>query len=337
VDGTTGDFKEGSEMKTVYLGIDVGSISVNLVLVDDSGRLVSKKYLRARGRPMDAMQDGLRQLADEMSSLVTVCGVGTTGSGRYLAGILAGADIIKNEITTHALAALQYESKTRSIIEIGGQDSKCVILQNGTVVDFSMNMVCAAGTGSFLDQQAHRLGIPIERFGEYALRATKPVKIASRCTVFAESDMVHKQQIGHSIEDIIAGLCESLVRNYLNNLVKSHMLHEPILFQGGVAANQGMRAAFERILGKKLIVPPHFEVMGAMGSALLARKVTAISGQTRFRGFHLGEMPYKLSSFDCEGCPNGCEIMEVKIHTEQNHQLLVRWGDRCGKWETPDW
>jgi activator of 2-hydroxyglutaryl-CoA dehydratase len=200
-----------------------------------------------------------------------------------------------------------------------------------------MNMVCAAGTGSFLDQQAHRLEIPIEMFGEYALRAKKPVKIASRCTVFAESDMVHKQQIGHSLEDIIAGLCESLVRNYLNNLVKNHILYEPILFQGGVAANLGMRAAFERILGKNLIVPPHFEVMGALGSALLAKEVTATTGQTRFRGFHLGEMPYKLSSFDCEGCSNGCEIMEVKILTKPNHERLVRWGDRCGKWETPDW
>ncbi len=324
-------------MKASYLGIDVGSISINLVLIDDAGQLLYKSYLRACGRPMQMMQEGLKELALKVGDSVAIRGVGTTGSGRYLAGILTGADVIKNEITTHALAALHYESEARSIIEIGGQDSKCMILRNGTVVDFAMNTVCAAGTGSFLDQQATRLGIPIEAFGEYALRAHKPVKIASRCTVFAESDMIHKQQIGHRVEDIVAGLCESLVRNFLNNLVKGQSLHDPILFQGGVAANVGMRAAFERILGKPLIVPPHFEVMGALGCALLARDAVATAGQTRFRGFLVGEMPYQLSSFDCEGCSNGCEIMEVRIPSEPDQERLVRWGDRCGKWETTDW
>lgn len=200
-----------------------------------------------------------------------------------------------------------------------------------------MNTVCAAGTGSFLDQQAHRLGIPIEVFGEYALRARKPVKIASRCTVFAESDMVHKQQVGHSVEDIIAGLCESLVRNYLNNLVKSQKIEEPILFQGGVAANVGMRSAFERILGKPLVVPELYDVMGGLGAALLAKEAADAGTKTRFRGFEAGDIPYQLNSFDCEGCSNCCEVMEVKIPRDPGKEHVVRWGDRCGKWETADW
>jgi activator of 2-hydroxyglutaryl-CoA dehydratase len=199
-----------------------------------------------------------------------------------------------------------------------------------------MNTVCAAGTGSFVDQQANRLGIPIEQFGDCALRAKKPVKIAGRCTVFAESDMIHKQQMGHSVEDIVAGVCEALVRNYMNNLVRSHRLLEPILFQGGVAANVGMREAFERILGMRLIVPPHFEVMGAIGAALLAKEAVAAAGQTRFRGFEVGQMPYALSSFECEGCPNGCEVIEVRMHLGPEREKIVRWGDRCGKWETED-
>ncbi len=199
-----------------------------------------------------------------------------------------------------------------------------------------MNTVCAAGTGSFLDQQAYRLGIPIESFGEYALRARKPVKIASRCTVFAESDMIHKQQMGHSVEDIIAGLCEALVRNYMNNLVKSQELRQPILFQGGVAANVGMRTAFERVLGKGLVVPPDFEVMGAIGAALLAKEVVDSSKQTRFLGFEVGEIPYELNGFECEGCSNGCEVMEVRVPVAAGQERLVRWGDRCGKWETGD-
>jgi predicted CoA-substrate-specific enzyme activase len=282
------------------------------------------------------MQKGLMGLSQKMNGELSISGVGTTGSGRYLAGILIGADVIKNEITAHAVAALHYEPKTHTIIEIGGQDSKSIILRNGIVIDFAMNTVCAAGTGSFLDQQAYRLGIPIESFGEYALKARKPVKIASRCTVFAESDMIHKQQMGHSVEDIIAGLCEALVRNYLNNLVKSQELRPPILFQGGVAANVGMQTAFERVLDKGLTVPPDYEVMGAIGAALLAKEVAASTGQTRFRGFEVGEVPYKLNGFECEGCSNGCEVMEVKMPMAQGQERLVRWGDRCGKWETGD-
>ena len=323
-------------MKAAYLGIDVGSISTNLVLVDDSGRVLHKKYLRTHGQPMKAMQNGLMGLAQKMNGELSISGVGTTGSGRYLAGILIGADVIKNEITAHAVAALHYEPKTHTIIEIGGQDSKSIILRNGIVIDFAMNTVCAAGTGSFLDQQAYRLGIPIESFGEYALKANKPVKIASRCTVFAESDMIHKQQMGHSVEDIIAGLCEALVRNYLNNLVKSQDLRRPILFQGGVAANVGIQTAFERVLDKGLTVPRDYEVMGAIGAALLAKEVVASTRQTRFRGFEVGEIPYKLNGFECEGCSNGCEVMEVKIPMAQGQERLVRWGDRCGKWETGD-
>jgi len=323
-------------MKAAYLGIDVGSISTNLALIDEFGELLYKKYLLTHGQPVRIMQNGLRELSREMDGAVTIRGMGTTGSGRYLAGILTGADVIKNEITTHAVAVLHYEPSTQTIIEIGGQDSKNIILRNGTVIDFAMNTVCAAGTGSFLDQQAHRLGIPIEAFGDYALKAKKPVKIASRCTVFAESDMIHKQQMGRSAEDIIAGLCEALVRNYLNNLVKSQELREPILFQGGVAANVGMRAAFERVLGKRLIVPPHFEVMGAIGSALLAKEAVACSGRTQFRGFEVGEIDYQLNSFECEGCSNSCEIMEVKMLVAPGQERLVRWGDRCGKWEIAD-
>jgi predicted CoA-substrate-specific enzyme activase len=323
--------------KPIYLGIDVGSISINLVLADEAGNLIDKRYLRAHGQPLRILQEGLRDMAHATTCSNVVCGVGTTGSGRYLAGIVAGADVVKNEITAHAVAALHYESQTRSIIEIGGQDSKCIILQDGIVVDFAMNTICAAGTGSFLDQQAHRLGLPIEAFGAYALRAGKPVKIASRCTVFAESDMIHKQQMGHGLEDIIAGLCQSLVRNYLNNLVRNHNLQEPILFQGGVAANSGMRTAFESMLGKALLVPPHFEVMGALGAALLARDAVRDKGPTRFRGFDIGDIDYQLRSFECEGCSNGCEIMEMQVPLGPGPDRLVRWGDRCGKWENLDW
>ncbi|MFW6149393.1 MAG: acyl-CoA dehydratase activase, partial [Atribacterota bacterium] len=207
-------------MKT-FLGIDVGAVSTDLVLLDEYNNVVSDVYLRTQGQPIKMIKKGLSIIKEENQGIsLEVIGVGTTGSGRVLAGAMAGADVIKNEITAHAIAALYINPDVRTIFEIGGQDSKIIILQNGVVVDFAMNTICAAGTGSFLDHQASRLSIPIEEFGDYALRAQNSVRIAGRCTVFAESDMIHKQQMGYKEEEIIAGLCEAMVRNYLNNVGK---------------------------------------------------------------------------------------------------------------------
>ena len=201
--------------RPVYLGVDVGSVSTNLVLLDavePRPCIVWKAYLRTQGAPLTALKNGLELLHD--AGAWEICGVGTTGSGRELAGVVLGADVVKNEITAHACAALAIDSGVSTILEIGGQDSKLIILRDGVVVDFAMNTVCAAGTGSFLDQQAFRLGVPIEDLGELALRSRNPVRIAGRCTVFAESDMVHKQQLGVDTADIVAGLCAAMVRNF---------------------------------------------------------------------------------------------------------------------------
>ena len=245
-----------------YLGVDVGSVSTNLVLIDDKGVLQEKIYLRTQGDPIGAVKEGMKRLR-ATSGNIEILGVGTSGSGRRLAGVILGADCIKNEITAHAVAANYWMPGVRTVIEIGGQDSKIIILRQGTVIDFAMNTVCAAGTGSFLEQQAARLGIPIDRFGELALMAQNPVRIAGRCAVFAESDMIHKQQMGHKIEDIISGLCEALVRNYLNNVAKGKPIEPPVVFQGGVAANAGMKTAFEKELDTQIIVPEQYDVMGA--------------------------------------------------------------------------
>ena len=190
-----------------YLGIDVGSVSTDLVLIDEANNVLSKVYIRTSGQPIKAVQRGLKLLAEGVDlKNIEVAGVGTTGSARYLSAVIVGADVVKNEITAHAVAASNLVRDVKTIIEIGGQDSKLIILRDGIVVDFAMNTVCAAGTGSFLDQQAARLNIPIEDFGAYALRSKNPVRIAGRCSVFAETDMIHKQQMGHKIEDLIAGL-----------------------------------------------------------------------------------------------------------------------------------
>jgi len=314
-----------------YLGIDIGSVSTNLVLMDTDGKIAKKIYLRTGGQPIQSLIKGLKELTAGQR-LPDIKGAGATGSGRELAGVIAGADIIKNEITTHAIAAQNVVPDVKTIIEIGGQDSKIIILKNGVVYDFAMNTVCAAGTGSFLDRQAARLGVPIEEFGNLALKSDTPVRIAGRCAVFAESDMIHKQQSGHCNEDIVRGLCEALVRNYLNNLAKGKEIKAPVVFQGGVAANKGIVQAFERALGMKIIIPPDYDVMGAYGAALYARnmRMSDRNFKSRFFGFDAINRVYRTKSIECNGCANSCEIVELL----SDGMIQARWGDRCGKWSS---
>jgi predicted CoA-substrate-specific enzyme activase len=312
-----------------YLGVDVGSVSTDLVLIDRQMNVVEKLYLRTKGRPINAIQEGFRLLKGKYGA-VNIIAAGTTGSGRQIAATLLGADAVKNEITAHAVAALEIDKDVRTIIEIGGQDSKIIILKNGVVTDFAMNTVCAAGTGSFLDRQAERLDIPIEQFGEYALKADTSVRIAGRCAVFAESDMIHKQQLGYNEADIIRGLCDALVRNYLNNVGKGKEIVPKVFFQGGVAANKGMKAAFENTLGFEIVVPEHHNMMGAIGAAIIAKVAVEKAGKTNFKGFSLADSRFVSKSFECEGCPNRCEVVKIN----ENNSVIGCFGDRCGKWSS---
>jgi len=313
-----------------YLGIDVGSVTTKFAVLDSSDELIYHLYLPTQGRPIEMVQYGLGQLRGELPSGVDICGVATTGSARYLAGVIVGADLVKNEITSHALATLHFIPEVQTTIEIGGQDSKIIIIRDSVVIDFGMNTVCAAGTGSFLDHQALRLNMSIEDLSRQALKSKTPVRIAGRCTVFAESDMIHKQQMGHRIEDILYGLCQALVRNYLNNVGLGKDIRPPIVFQGGVAFNQAIVKALEEELKSEVIVPPHHEVMGAIGAALLVHEEMAASQNgSKFKGFGVSEVRYRTSSFECKACPNLCEIAQIALDS----QILARWGGRCDIWE----
>ena len=313
-----------------YLGIDVGSVTTKLAVLNKSDELITYLYLLTQGKPIEMVQQGLRQIKQQLPEGVDICGVATTGSARYLAGVIVGADLVKNEITSHAVGALNYFPEVQTIIEIGGQDSKIIIIRDGIVTDFGMNTVCAAGTGSFLDHQALRLNMSIEEFSQRALGSETPVRIAGRCTVFAESDMVHKQQMGHRTEDILYGLCQALVRNYLNNVGLGKDIEPPIVFQGGVAFNQAIVKALQQELDTEITVPAHHEVMGAIGAALLVHeKMVDSNNGTGFKGFGISEVKYHTSSFECKGCPNLCEIAQLSL----NGQVLARWGGRCDLWE----
>lgn len=316
-----------------YLGIDVGSVTTKLAVLDKDNQLITHCYIPTRGKPIDTVQQGLRQIGEQLGADVDICGVATTGSARYLAGVMVNADLVKNEITSHAVATLLYFPDVQTILEIGGQDSKIIIIRDGVVTDFGMNSVCAAGTGSFLDHQALRLNMSIEELSRRALNSQTSVRIAGRCTVFAESDMVHKQQMGHKTEDILYGLCQALVRNYLNNVGLGKEIKLPIVFQGGVAFNRAIVKAFEAELKVEVIVPPHHEIMGAIGAALLVHEEMVSPSRkdkkSQFKGFGVSEIKYRTSSFECKACPNLCEIAQLAI----NSQALARWGGRCDLWE----
>ena len=332
------DVKTDDGYKDAFLGIDIGSVSCKFVLMDIEGNVLTSVFLRNEGSPIVSAKAGMAELKkkfEEDTNLqeYAIRSCGTTGSARYLTKAIVGGDLAKTEIIAHAVATQSMYPDVRTILEIGGQDSKIILLRDGIIVDFAMNSVCAAGTGSFLDHQAARLGIPIEQFGDYAVRSNNPVSIAGRCTVFAESDMIHKQNAGFSKEDIIAGLCDSLVRNYLNNLSKGKELEEPMVFQGGVSFNKGIVEAFERHLGVKVIVPKYNVLMGALGMAILVRDYYIDHGhETLFRGLDVSEIEFRTSTFNCGDCPNNCEVVQVKM-PEDDNKVIARWGSRCGKWE----
>lgn len=318
-----------------YLGIDVGSVSTNIVLIDEQGRIITKKYLATAGKPIDAVKRGLSEISKEIQN-IHIKGVGVTGSGRYMIADFVGADVVKNEITAHARGAIHFDPSIDTIFEIGGQDSKYIRLQDGKVVDFEMNKACAAGTGSFIEEQADKLGITLEEFQNLAFSSKTPCKLGERCTVFMENSLVINLHKGARKEDIVAGLCYSIVENYINRVLAGKQFGKKIFFQGGVAFNKAVVAAFENFLKERvdseleLIVPPHHEVMGAIGVALIAKDFMKNGKESKFKGFSLKDRVYSISSFECKGCANYCEINKVKIEGEENYFF---YGGRCEKYE----
>jgi predicted CoA-substrate-specific enzyme activase len=316
----------------VYLGLDVGSLSTNVVLIDGDTNVVARRYLPTAGRPLEAIRRGLDEIYEEVGGDVVVRAAGSTGSGRYLTGHFVGADTIKNEITAQARAAIFYHPEVDTVFEIGGQDSKFISIDSGVVVDFEMNKVCAAGTGSFLEEQAEKLGINIvDEFGELALGAHQPCRLGDRCTVFMETDLNSHQQKGAVKEDLVGGLAYSIVQNYIQKVVGAKRIGDNILFQGGVTNNPAVVAAFEAITGKKITVPPHFDVTGAIGAAMLAREeVEKNGGTTTFRGFQVSKIPYAMSRFTCQKCENHCDVHKVTIEEEKR---VLFYGDRCDRYQ----
>lgn len=309
-------------MEKAYLGVDIGSISTKAVIIDSNNNIIASEYLYTEADPINAVKRLIKELKNKIDlKKYKIVSVGTTGSARKLIGTILKASVIKNEITAHAVGTTSIYKDVRTIFEIGGQDSKIIILEDGIVTDYAMNTLCAAGTGSFLSSQANRLGIKVEEFGEIALKSKNPTNIAARCTVFAESDLVHKAQIGHRKEDIIAGLCKAVASNYLNNVGKGKRIKAPIVFQGGVSKNIGVVKAFSDLTNEKIIVDKNSHLMGALGVAIMAKK-SKIENEFNF---DIENIVYQTRGVECHRCSNNCEIICVC----KNNKIIDAWGNRC--------
>ena len=314
-----------------YLGLDIGSVSTNVVAIDEFGSVIHDVYLRTAGRPIEAVQQGLEEVAERWGSRLQICGVGTTGSGRELIAEFVGADVVNDEITAHKTGAIHISSTlggepVDTIFEIGGQDSKFISIEHGVVVDFAMNEACAAGTGSFLEEQAEKLGISIKgEFAKLALSARAPSRLGERCTVFMERDVTGWLHKGETVPNLVAGLAYSIALNYLNRVVRGRRIGNVIYFQGGTAYNDAVTAAFASLLGKKITVPPYNGVMGAVGMALIARQWhLATQGKSRFRGYRLDQLHLTTRDFVCKACSNLCDMKEFVIEGQKSY-----WGDKC--------
>lgn len=313
-----------------FLGIDTGSISTKGVVIDEQRNIIARSYLWTEGNPTVAARkvaDELHEQLQEGGYNVEVMAVGTTGSARRLVGAILGATVVKNEITAHAVGTTHLHPDVRTILEIGGQDSKIICIDGGIATDYAMNTLCAAGTGSFLSSQAHRLGVAVEEFGDIALTSQHPASIAARCTVFAESDLVHKIQVGYPREDIIAGLCKAVAVNYLNNVGKGKKITAPVVFQGGVSKNVGVVKAFEDALDMNVLVDPDGHLMGAYGAALLA--ADSPTSQWKPFDFNIDNIEFRTREVICQKCANHCEIVCVY----RDDTLIDAWGNRCEKGE----
>lgn len=318
-----------------YLGVDVGSTTTKTVLMDSQRNIIHKQYVQTQGKPIEVAQSLLARIQEDFGDSLEILGTATTGSGRHVVGDFINADLILDEISAHARAAVYWDPRVDTVFEIGGQDSKYIWIENGNPLDFDMNKVCAAGTGSFLHELANKMGISIvSEFQEIALSSTSPIHLAERCTVFMESDLVAYAQKGARTEDLIGGLCYAVVYNYLNRVVEKRRIGKRIMFLGGPSLNKGIVAAFENVLNQEILVPEHREVLGAHGVALSVMEKHLGSEFRRSALPPLESLTRTQISFSekiCRAdrnCHNECKL---KIYDFAGRKSV--WGGDCGRYE----
>lgn len=323
----------GAAVVDVALGVDVGSTSTKAAVISPSGEVLAKTYLMTTGQPLEAVKQVMANLAPMVEGHVRVKAVGVTGSGRYLVGHFIGADLIKNEITAQTKAALHIDPQVNTVFELGGQDSKFVYLENGTVLDYQMNKACAAGTGSFIDELAEQLGTPT-RTGEFACMAfdaEAQLDLGEKCAAFMSQAVTSAQHAGVSLNVIVSSLSVSLAKNYRSKVVGARRVGDRIFLTGAVFYNEAAVSAFRaEFPGKTLVVPEHKEVTGAIGAALLAWEAMPEGAASRFQGFsNVAKASYKLTNFTCHQCENSCAISAMTTDTGAR----LYYGSRCDRYD----
>ena len=314
-----------------FLGIDIGSTSTKLAVIDGQGDVILDAYRKTGGDPLEAVKllfAALLDLGCRRRFSFEVLGCATTGSGRKMVGMIVGADRIVNEITCHVTGAARVEPGIDTIFEIGGQDSKYVRTRDGKILDAAMNYVCAAGTGSFVEELARKLGYSVQEVGP-AVMGIAPPHTSDRCTVFMEQDVNHLLSMGSSKEEALAAVLYSVVQNYLYKVVGNRgYSSEKIFFQGATARNPALVAAFENLLGVEMVVSPYAHVMGAWGAALIARQSDGEGKWSRFKGLDLSRRKVSLRNERCRLCANDCEITYCNLEGESAE---TSWGYLCGR------
>ncbi len=310
----------------LWLGLDIGSTSTKAILLDgETLEIVDREYQFTSREPIHAIKRVVTEIVGRHPNKRIVGGA-TTGSGRRLAKALLDAPLAVDEITCQVMGCLLTNSPVRSIIEIGGQDSKFISLDSfGVPSWFNMNSICSAGTGAFLSSAAREFKVPIEGLGTCARSAACAVTITGRCGVFAESDIVSKQQAGYPVNAIVKGMCKALAQNYLSNVCRSKKLESPIMFTGAVALNEGVVDAFSELIGQEVEVHPDERVSGALGAAFMALTRNALGGFEDCKA----ETQFGSHTFNCHDCSNECEVSLI----HRDNGVVCALGSRCGKYE----
>jgi len=321
---------------TCILGLDVGSTTTKAVImrVDDNA-LLGSIYLRTNGNPVRASVECYKALKEQITEPINIIGLGTTGSGRHIAGLHALTEGIINEIIAHAVAASYYNKDVDTIFEIGGQDAKYTYLTSGIASDYAMNEACSAGTGSFLEEAAKEsLNIDYRDIGEIAMVADNPPNFNDQCAAFISSDIKNAIHEGISKTDIVAGLVYSICMNYINRVKGNRPIGKVVFLQGGVCYNRAVPFAMSKLTGKDIIVPPEPGLIGAFGVALEIKKRIQL-GRMAKSSFDLDSLINRefrhSKDFICPGGREKCDL-KCKIGILEVEGKKYPFGGACSKY-----
>ena len=318
-----------------FLGIDAGSTTTKLVLIDNEGKLLYSLYGNNEGNPLKSVISMLKKMYVEIPNTATLRYSGVTGYGEKLIQTALNVDLNEIETIAHYTAAKQFEPDVTAIIDIGGQDMKYIKMKNGSIDNILLNEACSSGCGSFIETFAKSLNLEISEFVKEAIKAKRPVDLGSRCTVFMNSKIKQAQKEGYTVGDISSGLSYSVIKNAIQKVMKvrnTETLGNHIVVQGGTFYNDAVLRAFEKIVGKNVVRPDISGLMGAYGMALLSKEQYEANLDMEYKStilkpFELDCLQIKVTHARCNNCENHCKLT---INKFSNGQIHVS-GNRCEK------